>query len=85
MRPAHSGLQDAEGRLIDGNHDGQPGGNAMAQLSRGGATVSALVNNPARVKTIFSPSAVDDLLEGGHLVRLKRSGYSKHPTIRLMK
>ena len=30
---APSGLQDNVGRLIDGNHDGQPGGDAVAVLS----------------------------------------------------
>jgi plastocyanin len=31
---AASGLQDAQGRLIDGDRDGQPGGDAIAMLSR---------------------------------------------------
>ncbi len=39
---APSGLQDAEGRLIDGNHDGIAGGNAIAILKRAGATLSAV-------------------------------------------
>src|SRR5262249_39231563 len=34
------GLQDILGRLIDGNHDGQPGGNAIALLSRKGVSLS---------------------------------------------
>jgi trimeric autotransporter adhesin len=37
-----AGLQDTEGRLIDGNHDGQPGGNAVAVVSRKGVTISAI-------------------------------------------
>ena len=36
-----AGLEDSSGRLIDGNHDGQAGGNAVAVLSRTGATISA--------------------------------------------
>ena len=39
---APSGLVDSIGRLIDGNHDGQPGGNAIAILSRGGVKLSAV-------------------------------------------
>jgi hypothetical protein len=38
---ATSGLQDSVGRLIDGNHDGQAGGNATAIVSRGGVKTSA--------------------------------------------
>jgi plastocyanin len=38
-----SGLQDTSGRLIDGNHDGQPGGNATAVLTRRGVTLDAVV------------------------------------------
>jgi hypothetical protein len=36
------GLQDSTGRLIDGDHDGQPGGDAVAVLRRRGVTLSAL-------------------------------------------
>ena len=41
-----SGLEDSLGRLIDGDHNGQAGGNAVAVLSRGGATLSAGVYHP---------------------------------------
>jgi hypothetical protein len=34
-----SGLQDAEGRLIDGTGDGQPGGDAVAVLSKNGVNI----------------------------------------------
>jgi hypothetical protein len=34
-----SGLQDAEGRYIDGNQDGQPGSSAVAVLSKNGVTI----------------------------------------------
>jgi hypothetical protein len=37
-----SGLQDAEGRLIDGNRDGQPGGDATAILSKGSPSLDAI-------------------------------------------
>jgi hypothetical protein len=36
---APSGLQDSEGRLIDGNHDGVAGGNAVAVLRPKGVTL----------------------------------------------
>jgi hypothetical protein len=45
-RLAPSGLQDIEGRLIDGDHDGQPGGNAIAVLRTKGVTLSAVVCTP---------------------------------------
>jgi plastocyanin len=35
-----AGLQDSLGRLIDGDRNGQPGGNAIALLSRKGVTIS---------------------------------------------
>jgi hypothetical protein len=41
---APSGLLDTLGRLIDGNHDGQAGGNAVALLRSHGATLSARVS-----------------------------------------
>jgi hypothetical protein len=38
---APSGLTDSFGRLIDGDHNGTPGGNAIAYLSKFGVTVSS--------------------------------------------
>jgi hypothetical protein len=35
------GLHDSAGRLLDGNHDGQPGGSAVAVIRRGGVKISA--------------------------------------------
>ena len=37
-----SGLHDSGGRLIDGDRDGQPGGNAVAVLGRVGVTMSVV-------------------------------------------
>ena len=54
-----SGLQDAEGRLIDGNRDGQPGGNATSILSKGGASVVAMVT---AAPSLAVADAVDDLV-----------------------
>jgi hypothetical protein len=46
---APSGLTDDLGRLIDGHHDGQPGGDAVAVLRLSGATIGALVGGPLSV------------------------------------
>jgi hypothetical protein len=58
-----SGLTDALGRLIDGDRDGRPGGDAVAILSKMGASVAAL----RRPGTPTSPvvRAVDYLLAVG--------------------
>jgi cyclophilin family peptidyl-prolyl cis-trans isomerase len=56
---APSGLEDAEGRLIDGNRDGQPGGNATAILSKGGASVDAI---PSVAPSLAAANAVDVLI-----------------------
>ncbi|MGZ3356365.1 MAG: hypothetical protein ACXVBO_16110, partial [Isosphaeraceae bacterium] len=34
-----NGLRDSQGHLIDGNHDGHPGGNAIVFLSSSGVIV----------------------------------------------
>jgi hypothetical protein len=45
------GLQDAEGRLIDGNHDRTAGGNAVAVISKGGGVkIDAAHGGPMAVK-----------------------------------
>ncbi len=43
---APSGLQDSTGRLIDGNHDGQSGGNAVAVIKKSGVTIDAIPAGP---------------------------------------
>jgi hypothetical protein len=43
-----SGLEDSIGRLIDGNDDGEPGGDARAVLGRGGAKIGAVVYQASR-------------------------------------
>jgi hypothetical protein len=48
---APAGLQDSYGRLIDGNHDGTAGGNAVAVLSKPGTVkINALPRGPLAVK-----------------------------------
>jgi len=41
-----NGLQDTEGRFIDGNHDGVAGGNAVAIIRKSGVTVEAVPAGP---------------------------------------
>jgi hypothetical protein len=41
-----AGLQDTLGRLIDGNHDGQPGGNAVTVITAKGVMLSLVVASP---------------------------------------
>jgi hypothetical protein len=59
-----SGLEDSHGRLIDGNDDGQAGGNAVAVLTGNGASISALSGGSA---------AVDQLVELGELAALAKA------------
>ena len=59
-----SGLEDSQGRLIDGNDNGQAGGNAVAIVTtKGAATISALSGGSA---------AVDQLVELGQLTALAK-------------
>src|SRR5262249_10361468 len=60
---APSGLDDGLGRLIDGNHDGQPGGNAIAVLGRDRVTISAVINQGIGPIPSHEPSLIDLLLE----------------------
>jgi hypothetical protein len=73
-RTGPSGLQDSLGRLIDGNHDGQAGGDAVAILSRKGVSLDRVSHSPADARRASHPSAVDALLERGDLIGLRRSG-----------
>jgi len=70
---APSGLQDSFGRLIDGDHNGTAGGNAIAILSKTGATVDAveLVRTQSRPAT--TSAVVDALLERGELAGLRNA------------
>jgi hypothetical protein len=59
-----SGLEDSQGRLIDGNGNGQAGSNAVAIIAtNGAATISALSGGSA---------AVDQLVELGELAALAK-------------
>ncbi len=59
-----SGLLDALGRALDGNNDGQAGGNFVATLSKQGITLERLGGAPS---SRLAATAVDHLLEKGAL------------------
>jgi RHS repeat-associated protein len=65
------GLSDKFGRLIDGNHDGQPGGDAVAVLSKPGVRIEAR-RQPGTLPRLSVP-AVDHLLSTGSRERLLHS------------
>jgi hypothetical protein len=58
-----SGLQDAKGRLIDGDHNGTAGGNAVAILSSGSVSLAALALGSTGAPKSAKTAAVDALLE----------------------
>jgi hypothetical protein len=63
-----AGLQDSFSRLIDGNRDGQPGGNAVAILRRGGVSLARAARGPAEARRGIHAAAVDALLERGEAI-----------------
>jgi hypothetical protein len=73
-----SGLEDSLGRLIDGNRDGQRGGNAVGLLSRGGVTINAVVYQGIGTVPSFEPSLIDVLLAQEDLAGLKHFGRRGH-------
>ena len=58
-----SGLQDANGKYIDGADNGEPGSNAIAVLSRGGTTIAAVPLGTAGRSSFAIAAAVDALLD----------------------
>jgi hypothetical protein len=60
-----SGLQDTFGRLIDGDDNGTPGGNAAAVLRRSGVVISAIALTQSRGGPTLNTAIVDALLERG--------------------
>jgi probable HAF family extracellular repeat protein len=57
------GLQDSSGRLIDGDHNGTPGGNAVAILSRRGASVQVIASGATAGQNAENMAIVDALFE----------------------
>ena len=66
-------LADALGRPLDGNGDGQPGGNYTATFSRSGATSNGLSLARVREQPGTVSVAIDALLARGELIGLVRS------------
>jgi hypothetical protein len=59
-----SGLQDSSNRPIDGDGNGQPGGNAVRVLSRGGVSLAAVAFGPTGAANGgVSAATVDALIE----------------------
>ena len=65
-----AGLQDGAGRLIDGDHNGTPGGNAVAILSRGGASIEAIASGTTSGRDVGIMAIVDALFEQNALAGL---------------
>ena len=64
-------ILDAQGRQLDGNHDGQPGGNFVATLDRGG--VINMARTTAEVRTGRGHAgAVDALMADGSFAGIVR-------------
>ena len=68
-----SGLEDSFGRLIDGDHNGQAGGNAVVILSNGGVSLTALALGSTSVPNSVSAARVDALLNSDALAGVTRS------------
>jgi RHS repeat-associated protein/uncharacterized repeat protein (TIGR01451 family) len=62
-----SGLRDRYGRLIDGDRNGQAGGNATVTISGGRATVSAIQAAPMSLHTLIVPAVADAVIASGAL------------------
>jgi hypothetical protein len=57
-------LTDTLGRPIDGNHDGQPGGNFEATFKGRSVTIASVGNTVAASVARLAPNAVDRVLAG---------------------
>jgi hypothetical protein len=57
-----SGLQNSYGRFIDGDHNGQSGGNAIAILTKKSVTDHAIVSARIEARELHSRTAVIDAL-----------------------
>ena len=68
-----SGLQDTDGRYIDGADNGQAGSNAAAILTKKSVTIEAAVLARTDERTSQVSAATDAILERGELTRTKHS------------
>jgi hypothetical protein len=73
-----AGLQDGSGRLIDGDHNGTPGGNAVAILSRGGASIQAIASGTTGGQSVGIMAIVDALFEQDALAGLTKTRWARH-------
>ena len=75
------GLKDSLGRLIDGDHNGKPGGNAVAVLSHSGVTISAVSYHaaPAIRLSLLKSAAVDLLQEREDAIAVKHPTRAERP------
>jgi len=65
LRITASQLPDVYGRPLDGNDDGQPGGDFVALLTKGGVKIESFAT-----PSTLTAKAVDALLSGGKLERI---------------
>ncbi len=75
-----AGLQDGSGRLIDDDHNGTPGGDAVATLSRRGASIEAIASGTTGGRDAGIMAIVDALFEQDAL-----AGLTTGPGYRLAK
>jgi hypothetical protein len=73
LRIIASGLLDAFGRQLDGNHDGQPGGDFLATLSKTGVSIKTVNSSPAGGAQPLAVPALDALIATGFLPGRHRS------------
>jgi RHS repeat-associated protein len=66
-------LQDAEARLIDGDHNGSPGGNAIAVVAKNRVTLNAIkATGPQAVTLRERTASIDAVLARGE-IRVRRA------------
>jgi hypothetical protein len=65
--------------LIDGDHDGTAGGDAVAILSRGGAPIEAIASGTMGGQSAGIMAIVDALFERDAFAGLARARRLRHP------
>jgi hypothetical protein len=73
LRIIASGLLDIFGRQLDGNHDGQPGGDFLATMSKSGVSIKAVSAISAGGVQPLAVPALDSLIETGFRPRRHHS------------
>ena len=73
-------ILDAEGRELDGNYDGQPGGNFVAILDKQGVISDAIPS--VRTKAI-SGEAIDAMMAHGSFPTVNPRGHNRHSRVQL--